>query len=120
MKRDIAEKWVAALRSGDYTQARGYLKLAHGHCCLGVLCELAVKENVVKGAMKYDYQSTRYLFCFGANEEVGHLPEEVLDWSGIKTGNGELKDILSLSMYNDAGKSFDEISGLIEKYSEHL
>lgn len=39
-------KWVAALRSGDYKQGHGSLKLVdpktgeNQYCCLGVLCEV--------------------------------------------------------------------------------
>ena len=40
MKKDTKEKWVAALRSGEYRQCQGELKDAIGaHCCLGVLLE---------------------------------------------------------------------------------
>lgn len=43
---DHVRDWVAALRSGDYTQAHQYMKLVRndkvvGHCCLGVASELA-------------------------------------------------------------------------------
>jgi len=50
----VKQLWLEALRSGDYVQGRG--QLAHidasgrrvSHCCLGVLCELAVKDGVVE------------------------------------------------------------------------
>jgi hypothetical protein len=53
MKRILIEKWIAALRSGKYKQARGIMKNADGFCCLGVACELhsgfkwmdALKDN---------------------------------------------------------------------------
>ena len=34
------QEWVAALRSGDYTQTEGSLNDGEGFCCLGVLCNL--------------------------------------------------------------------------------
>lgn len=45
MKPEIKEKWVKALRSGEYKQGRRSLrtKLPDGscqHCCLGVLMEI--------------------------------------------------------------------------------
>ena len=41
MKAEIKTEWVAALRSGEYTQGQGWLKSADGrYCCLGVLCTL--------------------------------------------------------------------------------
>lgn len=52
MDRELRDKWIAALRSGEYTQGRGELKaIQHDpnyvtppqvtHCCLGVLCAVA-------------------------------------------------------------------------------
>lgn len=41
MKKEIADKWVAALRSGKYKQGRQYLRtFEDNYCCLGVLCEI--------------------------------------------------------------------------------
>ena len=39
----LKAQWVAALRSGQYTQGTGFLKRTAGsttYCCLGVLCEI--------------------------------------------------------------------------------
>lgn len=44
----LKAKWVSALRSGDYLQARGTLFDGKGHCCLGVLCKvvgLPIRED---------------------------------------------------------------------------
>lgn len=41
MKRELRDKWVAALRSGEYKQGRGALQdTTGGYCCLGVLCRV--------------------------------------------------------------------------------
>ena len=40
MNPELKAKWVAALRSGKYEQARCQLSDGVGFCCLGVLCEL--------------------------------------------------------------------------------
>ncbi len=41
MKKDVAEKWVAALRSGKYEKGTCVLKTSDGrYCCLGVLTEV--------------------------------------------------------------------------------
>jgi len=34
------KKWIAALRSGKYSQVRSRLKTDDGYCCLGVACEV--------------------------------------------------------------------------------
>ncbi len=46
--RFILEKWVPALRSGEYVQGRGTLKSPDGeYCCLGVACDLMSKEGLL-------------------------------------------------------------------------
>ncbi len=41
MNPEVKAKWVAALRSGKFTQGRSALKTVDGgYCCLGVLCEI--------------------------------------------------------------------------------
>lgn len=49
MPKEIGEKWLAALRSGEYTQGSSLLKTAEGnYCCLGVL------QMVVDGQVEED------------------------------------------------------------------
>lgn len=52
MKKKIAEKWVAALRNGNYKQTTYtyYQEEDNSYCCLGVLCELL--NNYHKGMVK--------------------------------------------------------------------
>ena len=47
MKKKLKKQWIKALRSGKYTQGPGELcnTQDNTHCCLGVLCEVAIKEN---------------------------------------------------------------------------
>ena len=42
MDSALKDKWVAALRSGKYTQGTGRLRspFDNGHCCLGVLADI--------------------------------------------------------------------------------
>ena len=46
MKKNIMKRWVSALRSGEFKQGKGALEAKGKHCCLGVLCELALVEGV--------------------------------------------------------------------------
>ena len=46
MKKEIADKWVEALRSGEYKQAKERLQSEDSLCCLGVLCKIAEKDGV--------------------------------------------------------------------------
>jgi hypothetical protein len=43
VKTDVKATWVAALRSGEYSQTQGSLRYYAGYCCLGVLCEVTLK-----------------------------------------------------------------------------
>lgn len=50
MNPDVKAKWIAALRSGNYKQAKHRLRIEHtdgsaSYCCLGVLCELYRQET---------------------------------------------------------------------------
>lgn len=51
LRPEVKRQWLAALRSGEYEQGREYLHFVEGggefYCCLGVLCDLAVKDGVV-------------------------------------------------------------------------
>jgi len=50
MTPEVKEKWLAALRSGEYEQARNdFMATKDGktrYCCLAVLTDLAIKEGV--------------------------------------------------------------------------
>lgn len=112
MKKAIAEKWVKALRSKKYKQAKGALALGKGYCCLGVLCEIAIKEGlplqkqqaISKGAYYYD-------------GECRILPPKVSKWASLKTDNPMVKyddDRFPLAELNDYKLSFKKIADLIE------
>ena len=45
MNPEIKAKWVAALRSGEYKQAKGQLRIGNSFCCLGVLCNLHAQAH---------------------------------------------------------------------------
>jgi hypothetical protein len=47
MNTELKQKWVEALRSGEYRQIRGRLNdYDNGYCCLGVLCKVAGYEVI--------------------------------------------------------------------------
>ena len=51
MDKEIKEKWLEALRSGEYIQGEGQLARERfdkiEYCCLGVLCEVATREGIL-------------------------------------------------------------------------
>lgn len=87
MKPDIKAQWVAALRSGEYEQGKGVLReidndgTLGGYCCLGVLCDLAVKAGVIpEPTIKtYDHGPKEVLY----DEADAILPSSVAEWAGL-------------------------------------
>ena len=122
MNKEVKQQWVAALRSGEYKQGKNALRRQYEgedaeFCCLGVLCDLAVKAGVVK-AHQVDGAHTGY----GENKNTALLPVEVQEWSGVneagefKTGDEPfMRD--ALTAYNDfLGKTFNQIADVIEEH----
>lgn len=117
MNPEIKAQWVAALRSGDYLQGVGSLRYEGGfdgsmrYCCLGVLCDLAVKAGVGAWIGGYDE-------WVGGGVEYGHdgyvsLPgSRVTDWAGLA-----LPAASELANINDVERQgFEYIASYIEKY----
>lgn len=122
-------KWVAALRSGEYEQGTGFLNKNGKWCCLGVACDLAVKDGVdvavaVGGPGDRQEGATTY------NGHHGYMPGTVDDWLGgigqeAGFGSDELDIIIGTdsegyelaasSANDDAGWDFNQIADAIEK-----
>lgn len=50
-------KWIKALRSGKYKQAKGQFQKEDGYCCLGVACRVINKTDLntpLKGITSYE------------------------------------------------------------------
>lgn len=125
--------WIAALRSGQYHQTENFLctKGEDGslsYCCLGVLCDLYMKENPDKDAQwKEGSESMQYVSGSGDTLVIrdSMLPKQVQDWAGLKHDNpdnprlaGPFRDKLnfvSASIWNDDLKAdFSEIADMID------
>ena len=116
MKKEIAVKWAEALRGGKYEQHTSALanRDRTRHCCLGVLCELAIEDGVElethSGEVHYSFEG-----------EATGLPGVVMDWADMDTAIGQLPgNYVSLDVENDTGMSFGEIADLIERHWEAL
>ena len=124
MHAEIKAQWVAALRSGEYKQGKSVLhnRETNEYCCLGVLCDLAVKAGVeVKQGEQSvtvggDYvnpetiQSTR----FGGRAQS--LPAAVIGWAGLVEPDPMPEGVSdSLACLNDSGDTFDQIADVIER-----
>lgn len=129
MKHEIADKWIEALKSGEYKQAREALRNVRGFCCLGVLCDLYMKEHPGRASWRRitedDVTMNRFIsgdFVFeGEKTAQGSLPDEVRRWAGISDGIACYdRDTRALASDNDEGQSFARIAETIEKYKDEL
>jgi hypothetical protein len=133
MNPEVKELWTEALNSGRYRQGQGNLKARQidstiTHCCLGVLCEVAVEAGIIREdehvTLREDVEA------FGFVEEGNDypysltLPPAVAMWAGMdQSGSrpGRLssrvpEDMDTLWKLNDrAGYSFEEIATVIER-----
>lgn len=135
MPKTTLDKWLAALRSGDYTQAVGKLEFNGGYCCLGVL------QCVVDGAVekaKTEYDAKRYAVPIG--EPMSLPTREWMEREGISTkysaNNANFAEANNLYIYrepydeddrtcveasvlnDEEHKTFKEIADLVEACTE--
>lgn len=93
----VRGKWVEALRSGDYEQAKSKLQVTEvdsdsnkkiGFCCLGVLCDLAVRHGVIDKPIEIHetYHSHNEF-----DGEVDGLPPAVRAWAGLKQADPDVE-----------------------------
>ena len=82
MKLEIKQKWVAALRSGEYEQTEGVLRNGNGYCCLGVLCDIYSKETGVE----WEDMGFGGFAVHGADSV---LPFEVRQWADLPHEHGQ-------------------------------
>lgn len=116
MPKKIADKWLAALRSGEYKQCTNVLYNGGGYCCLGVL------QMVVDGKVEVDKDD-------GTPEPLpsfGWLAKKGIEFLSIKDGS-LVHDRVPLlpalqrlaATANDSGESFATIADAIEQCVEY-
>lgn len=93
MNKTIKAKWIAALRSGKYKQAKGVMREGpasnpKGFCCLGVLCDV-VGQTRFKAQSTFSNPAINHLLPYGVRQRLGYM--------------------------NDDGKTFKQIAAYIEK-----
>ena len=125
MDQKIVKEWVSELRSDNYIQGMNKLKAAASeespaaHCCLGVLCDMAVKAGVV--TTEYSASDETWFFKGEGALPVSSLPPESVEkWL---FGEDEIPDEFdwevgdrehTLYVMNDNGASFKDIADVIE------
>lgn len=87
MRPEVKEKWIKALKSGDYQKAKGRLTAGGNQfCCLGVLCDLAAKEGLGRWEVPHDEAIQEPVFIDVKKERADAvLPRAVVEWAGLDT-----------------------------------
>jgi hypothetical protein len=126
---EIKTKWIAALRSGEYKQAKHELHDGRGFCCLGVLAEV-LEPGVTKAggelcgmtSFRCSEEVNNGIRTFAQRHELGALFSEnkglryEADKEEVSMG-GYMEADRALMGFNDNGWTFGHIATLIE---EHL
>jgi len=109
MKKEHAEKWVNALRSGEYRQCKGKLSDGKGsYCCLGVLGKINPELNLsgCSNFMLLNYHLA------GLNNDTGRIDNKTNFYfnQGYTPGN-----FIAFSTLNDIyNLTFDEIADVVQ------
>lgn len=102
MNKEIKDRWIAALRSGDYKQGKDQLRnFDNRFCCLGVLCDLNDPHQWIKSSVYNPHYS--YLRYYG------NLPPQMQTKFNISP-----VEVNKLMRMNDNGVDFKEIANHIE------
>lgn len=111
MNQEVKKKWIEALRSGKYKKGKGFLKLRYSsdeilHCSLGVLCQLAENELIIKSE---EVPLSFGLFSF--DDCCAGTPYLVLNWAELPVDISQ--EIWKMN--DEKNLSFNEIADWIEK-----
>ncbi len=121
MKKEIADAWVADLRTNP-PQAKRCLFDGEGHCCLGRLA-------LILGATFEQDADGHYHTVLEEDKEGDNsvLSPTLRDKAGMQSYNGSYAKMManyinswSLSDLNDRGDTFAEIADRIEKHWKDL
>lgn len=108
MPKELLDKWLAALRSGEYKQCAMSMAIDDGYCCLGVLV-------VVGGGNPF--------------EHAGTPNPDWLEHNGVNFADGPNNTLCNpflpalgtnAAEANDSGASFAEIADAIEACAEGI
>ena len=115
LPREFAEKWLAALRSGDYNQGQGalYEEKTNGYCCVGVAARIEYPLHYLKN------KSGTYggIIFKGAQQNDDHLRFNLhkipIELHGTSNNNALVAKLVKLN--DNQEYSFKQIANWIEK-----
>lgn len=100
MNQELKAKWLEALRSGRYQQAKGALRHEGSYCCIGVLCDIVDPNAWITDSNDVATWRTKDIY--------GNLPDALAKELGV-TEHCDL-----LPTLNDRGVPFAELADIIE------
>lgn len=104
MDKELKAKWVAALRSGRYEQARQAFREGDGFCCLGVLADICEKG---------EWDERVYVINNNATDEV-ELDGDLGPYGRPLFGMDEKTEKHLIRLNDDDGADFCQIADYIE------
>jgi len=133
MKHYWVEPICQALVSGNFHQIRRALHTPQGYCCLGVTCEVVLKDDLINlipwNATERSVELEPFS-CFELHGEAFGLPVEVQKEIGFLSSSGRFdlgigmrgtaRCNTSLTDLNDEGFTFAQIADVIRYFWKEL
>lgn len=133
-KEEFYAQWTSALRSDEYSQGGGRLRMGSDYCCLGVACDILAKDGQghwsqpSDGVLGWGFHPTAEQFI--GIEGISYvstavLPERVAQWLGIGAcgdihwgylADGTVSLESGLTELNDEGFTFEQIADVIDYF----
>lgn len=117
----IMARWADRLESGDYPQGkRALARIKDGkreYCCLGVLCELAVEDEIIPAGISDQWTGDTVKYGIPGryrrynDTSVSVLPTAVHEWAGLDRSPVFGDQLLTNA--NDNGTTFGVIAGWV-------
>lgn len=118
MDPNVKQIWTTALRSGKYQQTEGLLKRKEngkwGHCCLGVLCDEAVKAGVKLNTYECTREDDKTI-DMAFDDVYSVLPIAVQRWAGLPDPNPTIGKEAASHLNDYDRLTFGEIADLIDE-----
>jgi hypothetical protein len=89
---DLVIAWIDALESGAYRQDRNFLHTKYGYCCLGVLCDVAIRRNLIDASWEWGNEGHRAWLVLRDDGRTTSddvmLPDTIYRMVGMATAEG--------------------------------
>lgn len=123
MDREIAQKWITKLRTGNIVQLRGLLGDCKGaRCAWGVLCDIAVEEGIIQVVQYRDLYNDGICY-YGDGSSIfrsTYPPKSVVAWAKLKNSHPHYEQDRLSFMNDNRSYSFQEIANFIEEHMDEL